>query len=45
MVWSLALGQSYGGMALSFAEIQLFDSILAKIQPLMYLQASVPERQ
>lgn len=45
MVWSLASGQSHPGMTLSFAEIQLFDSFLDKIQPLKYLQASGPERQ
>lgn len=45
MVWSLDLGQSHPGMTLSFAEIQLFDSSLAKIQLLTYWQASGPGKQ
>ena len=45
MVWSLALGHSHPGMTLSFAEIRLFDSLLAKGQSLMYLQAPGPEQR
>jgi len=43
MVWSLALGHNHPGMTISFAEIQLFDSLLAKVQSLMYFQAPGPE--
>lgn len=43
MAWSLALGHSRPGMTLSFAEIQLLHSLLAKVQSLMYLQAPGPE--